>query len=257
MIGFAAISMVLTVALFRNAPPLLTIAAVLLGLGGAVLPAIPSDGLYMPETWAGIFLLLSALAYSCGAVGVAVSCVTIALCARELALPYAVACCGIALYERRMKEVRYYAIGASVFAAYYCTHSIVASGHIQPGDMHHTSSWIALGGWQFVVRTVAMGGWFLLLPSWVAAIGAVLVLASLWGPADRRLKAMVLIYLLGFCVVGQSFNTYWGLMTGPSWALAMVYGTMGLQHLLKDAFGRTDQSNPPFAVGGCPTELQS
>jgi hypothetical protein len=239
MVTLAVLSLALTVVVFRNSPPLITLTAVLLQLGGALLPAIPTDGLYLPETWAGIFLLLSALAYTVGAVGVAVSCVTAAVCARELALPYALVCCGVALYQRRMREVGYYTIGGCVFVAYYSAHAIAVTGHVQPGDMHHISSWIAFGGWQFVVRTVAMGGWFLVLPPWVAAVGAVVVLASLWGPADVRLKAMVLIYLVGFCVVGQSFNTYWGLMTGPSWALATVYGLMGLQRLIIGALSRT------------------
>jgi hypothetical protein len=246
MLTLAVLSLALTVVVFRNSPPLITLTAVLLQLGGALLPAIPTDGLYLPETWTGIFLLLSGLAYTLGAVGVAVSCVTAAVCARELALPYALVCCGAALYERRMREVGYYAIGGCVFVAYYSAHAIAVTDHIRPGDMHHTGSWIAFGGWQFVVRTVAMGGWFLLLPAWVAAIGAVLVLASLWGPADRRLKAMVLIYLLGFCVVGQSFNTYWGLMTGPSWALAAVYGLIGMQRLVTSA--RTHHPPAPMSA---------
>jgi hypothetical protein len=80
-----------------------------------------------------------------------------------------------------------------------------------------------------------MGGWFLLLPLWAAAGGAVLILASLWSPADVRLKIVVVMYLAAFCVVGHSFNSYWGLMTGPTWGLAAVYGLGGLHRLTRDA----------------------
>jgi hypothetical protein len=235
MLVLAALAMALTILVFRNAPPLVTILAILLQIGGAVIPAIPTDGLYMPEAWAGIFLLLSVLGYTLGAMPFAVCCAVAAICARELALPYVFACLGLALYERRLDEVGWYALGLCVFAGYYGIHAVVAASHIQAGDMAHTSSWIAFGGWQFVVRTVGMGGWYLMLPWWMAAVGAVVVLASLWGPADRHLKTMVLMYLIGFCIVGQSFNTYWGLMTGPTWSLAMVYGLLGLSRLLRAA----------------------
>ncbi|MEO5897262.1 MAG: hypothetical protein ABIS06_16345 [Vicinamibacterales bacterium] len=233
MVGLAAVAIALTVLVFRNAPPLLTIIAVLLQIGGVLLPAIPTDGLYMPETWTGIFILLSVLSYTLGAVRCAVCSAIAAICARELALPYVAACCGLALYERRTEELRWYAIGLCVFVAYYGIHAVMATSHTQAGDMAHTYSWIAFGGWQFVVQTVAMGGWFLMLAPWTAAVGAVVVLASLWGPADRHLKALVLIYLFGFCVVGQSFNTYWGLMTGPSWGLGIPYGLIGVHRLIK------------------------
>jgi hypothetical protein len=234
----ACTAVVLTIGIFRNASPVLLGTAILLQLGAAVLPSIPSDGLYMPETWAGILLLLSISAYTLGARRSAVCFAVAALCAREIALPYVAASCALAAYERQTDELRWYAVGLGVFSVYYGAHVAMSAAHIQPGDMAHTGSWIAFGGWRFVVRTVNMGGWFLILPAWTAAIGAVLVLASVLGPADRHLKAMVITYMIGFAVVGQSFNDYWGLMTGPTWGLAIVYGVIGIGRLL--GFARTE-----------------
>ena len=237
MLGLAGLAMTLTVVLFRDAPPGLTVLAVGMQLGSSVFPAIPTDGLYMPEAWAGIFLLLAVLGHSLGAFRFAICCAVLAACARELVLPFVFAGLAFAIHARRWDQVRWYVGGLAAFSAYYLVHVYLAIAHMQPGDMLHKGSWIAFGGWRFVVRTVAMGGWYLMFPRWVAAIGVVVVLASLWGPADRHLKAMVIIYLAGFCIVGQNFNDYWGLMTGPVWGLATVYGVIGLDRLTRAARG--------------------
>jgi hypothetical protein len=235
IIGLSLLALVLTVLMFRNAPPFLTVAAAVMQIGAVVMPSIPADGLYMPETWAGVFLVLSVLGYSLSWMRLAVCAAIAAVCARELALPYVVVAIAMAFLSRRTRELRWFAAGLTVFVAYYLGHAWVAMTHVEPGDMAHKASWIAFGGWGFVVRTVSMGGWFLVLPLWTAAIAAVVVLASLWSPADRHLKAVVGLYLAGFCVVGQPFNTYWGLMTGPTWGVAAVYGLMGLRHLVREA----------------------
>ena len=238
MVSLAALALLLTVIIFRNAPPLITIVAIVMQIGFSAIPAIPMDGLFMPELWAGMFLLLSILTHTLGAFRLAVCFAVAAVCARELALPFVLMGLGFAAQARRWDQVRWYAWGLAVFVAYYLAHIVLAVSHIEPGDMLHKGSWIAFGGWRFVVRTVAMGGWFLMLPGWVAAVGVVVVLAALWGPADRHLKAMIAVYLSAFCIVGQTFNTYWGLMTGPAWGLATVYGLIGLHTLIHASLGR-------------------
>jgi hypothetical protein len=90
---------------------------------------------------------------------------------------------------------------------------------------------VTYNGWPFVLNTIGMGGWYLVLPAWAAAFGAIPILASLWSTADLRLKLLVAIYVAAFCFVGHSFNGYWGLMTGPSWGLASVYGLDALHRL--------------------------
>lgn len=232
LLGLGVVAVLLTFWAFRQSPVAITVAATVLAIGSAALPFVPADGLYLPELWAGLFLLVSILAYTLGAVRLGAFCAVAAVCARELAFPYAAAGLGLALHAGRRTEVRWYVVGLCVFATYYAVHALTAYSHIQPGDMAHTFSWITFGGWPFVVTTVGMGGWLILLPRWAAAIGAVVVLASLWGPADRHLKAMVVIYLVGFSIVGQSFNNSWGLLTGPAWGLAMVHGLLGLRQLL-------------------------
>jgi hypothetical protein len=250
MLILAVMALAMTAFAFRNSPPGILTLAILLQIGAALFPAIPRDGLYMPETWAGILLLLSVLAYTVGAMRLAVAAAIAAACARELALPYVFVSIAFALQARRFDEVRWYVVGLLVFGVYYGAHIFVARSHIRPGDMFHTASWLAFGGWGFVIRTVSMGGWYLMLPLWTAAIGAVAVLASLWGPADRHLKAMVIIYICIFSIIGQRFNTYWGLMTGPVWGLATLYGVVGVRMLVRASMsGSSDPRHPRSRSG--------
>ena len=235
MCGLGILAFLGTVWLMKSRPVIVQIWAAVVTLGATVLPFLPISGLYLPELWAGLFLLLSVLAYSLGAVRAAVCAAVLAVCAREIAMPYVLVSLAIAIKERRMQEVRWYIAGLAVFALYYVAHVVVARQHIRPGDMAHTHSWIAFQGWPFVVSITAVGGWHMLLPRWTAAIGAVLMVASVWSPADRHVKIMAVTYAALFCVVGQAFNNSWGLLTGPSWGLATAYGVLGLQQLLRSA----------------------
>jgi hypothetical protein len=234
MLTLGAVGLAGSVLIFRNAPPALTIAAALIQLGAALLPGVPTDGLYMPETWSGVCLLLSILAYTFGWFRVAVCCAIAAACARELALPYSLFALGLAIHGKRGSEVRWYLAGLALFVIYYVTHALLVSRYILPDDYGYTT-WVIFNGWRFVVSTVGMGGWHLVLPLWTAAVSAVIIVASLWSPADIHLKVVVAMYMGLFCIVGHSFNSYWGLMTGPSWGLATVYGFMGLRRLVHAA----------------------
>jgi hypothetical protein len=233
VLGLAAV--VATVRVFRGESAAAKVVAVFFVLGAAVLPFVPIDGLYLPELWAGIFLLSSALAYSLGAWRAAVCCAIAAICARELAMPFVLASMAIAFHERRWRELRWYIGGLVIFSAYYIGHVAVARTHIHPGDMSHTYSWISFGGWPFVVSLAALGGWHILFARWTGAIGAMLVAASAWSRADRHVKIMAIVYPSLFCVVGQPFNNSWGLLVGPAWGLASAYGVLGLQRLVRSA----------------------
>jgi hypothetical protein len=238
MFGLGVAALIATARVFRGLPAGIRLVAIVLGLGAAVVPFLPTDGLYLPELWAGIFLLLSVLFYALGAARPAVCCAIAAACARELVMPYLLASVALAWRERRWQEVKWYAGGLAVFAAYYGAHVTAARAHIFPGDMAHTFSWLSFGGWPFVVSTTAMGGWHILFPRWTGAIGAVLVAASIWSPAERHLKIMALTFLSMFCVLGQPFNNAWGLITGPTYGLAAAYGVLGVQQLVRSALNR-------------------
>jgi hypothetical protein len=233
MFGLGLVAVIATVQVFAGQPAFVRLVAVFLSLGAAALPFLPIDGLYLPELWAGILLLLSVLAYSLGAVRLAICCAVAAACARELALPYIVVSLALAGRERRSLELRWYAGGLTLFAGYYIAHVLAARAHIHPDDMAHTYSWVTFSGWRFIVTLTAMGGWHILLPRWTGAIGAVLVAASIWSPAERHLKIMAATYLSLFCVIGQAFNNSWGLLLGPTWGLASAYGVLGLKQLLR------------------------
>lgn len=211
-----------TLRLFDKAP------AIVLPLAGAIQVgavhlALKPDGVYKPELWAGGLMALSVLAYLSRRTALAVACGVLAVMAREIALPYALVCLGLALYDGRRKEAGAWIVGLAVWAALYGWHVAHVLPFIQPGDYAHPS-WLAFGGWTFVVSTVGWSGVYHLLPRWVSALGAVAALSCLWAPVDRHLKAVVLVYVAVFCVVGLPLNGYWGIMTGPSWVIATAYG---------------------------------
>ena len=106
---------------------------------------------------------------------------------------------------------------------------------METADPAHPS-WVQLGGLQFVLATIGFGGWLYLMPSWVAAVACVLLVAAMWAPTRvEHIKGTVATYLAFFAVVGQPFNQSWGLMTAPTWAIAYALGVHGLVRLVNQA----------------------
>ena len=64
MLAIGATAVALSFFVFRRISLPFLVVGMLLLLGSAALPFVPIDGLYLPELWAGIFLLLSILAYA-------------------------------------------------------------------------------------------------------------------------------------------------------------------------------------------------
>jgi hypothetical protein len=189
----------------------------------------------LSESWAGLLILLSVACYVRGLPVSGAILGIFAVLIRELAAPYCAVCALVSLRERRWREVTVWTLGAVVCAAYYTAHFVAVWAHRLPNDWAHQSSWVQGGGLQFVLNTVRINQWCLILPSFSAAGICTLILASWWTPVPLQLRAAALAYLAFFAVVGQPFNDYWGLVTAPLWAIAAAFGLHALRHLRTEA----------------------
>lgn len=227
-IGLAAISLR---SRFRGSA--LVAAIVLLG---TMLPALLNRpaAVVMAEIWAGVLIALSLAAYhfrrwTAGAlVGV------LAIFVRELAAPYGLVCGVLAWREQRRAEGAVWVIGGFVYAAYFAFHAGAVMAAVQPTDYAWPQSWLRWLGWPFVLQTAWVSGWTIQLPYLATPIVAVLALA---GTAARsmppQLRWSLLAYVLVFSAVGQEFNFYWGFVTAPLWAYALLYTPEGLRALCR------------------------
>ena len=234
LIGIVIWAIAWTVGLFARARSEILLLAVLAQVGAAATALTPL-GVVLSETWAGLCLALSALAYARGRTSLGASLGLAGLFVRELLVIYVAVCVVLALRDRRWRELAIWAAGGSAWVVFYAIHATAAMHAMQAGDLAHPS-WVQLGGLRFVLATIGFGGWLYLMPPWVAAIGCVLLVASVWSPVKAaHIKAAVVAYLVFFAVVGQPFNQSWGLLTASVWSIGYGLGVEGLLRLMKEA----------------------
>jgi hypothetical protein len=100
-----------------------------------------------------------------------------------------------------------------------------------------------------LVGKVRWQGWLVLLPTWVAALVVPVLAASfLHAGTDRRARLVGAVYLIFFLLVGQPFDTYWGLLAWPVWALIFGAGAQEIADCLRTALVAGD-AEPRKAVG--------
>lgn len=234
LIGLVIWVIAWTVGLFSRARSEILLLAVLAQVGAATTALTPLGGL-LPETWAGICLALSALAYARGRPSLGTGFGLAGLFVRELLVLYVAVCVFLAVRQRRWRELAVWVAGGSAWVVFYVIHATAATHAMHAGDLAHPS-WVQLGGLRFVLATIGFGGWLYLMPPWVAAIGCVLLVASVWAPVKAaHVRGAVVAYLMFFAVVGQPFNQSWGLLTASVWAIAYGLGVQGLLRLIKQA----------------------
>jgi hypothetical protein len=233
-----------TLMLLMSEAPEAMLIALLAQIGVTIsLLKVPQFAL-MAEAWAGFLIAASVVAYGRRWWSAGAALGVLALLARELTAPYCVACGVMALSRKRWRESAVWAIGAALYSAFLLLHVWLVSAQLGPAELAHKQSWVQFGGLPFLLRIVSFSGWYDVLPIWSRAVGLVLLVASVWATkAPRQLQVMVAAYLLFFSIVGQSFNQYWGLVTGPAFALATGYGVAGLWRLIGAA-----RTKPTYAA---------
>ena len=223
-----------TVSFGRTVP--LSLSVIMLAVQvGAVVPGLIPQGVYLPEAWAGLLIALSVLAYHRQMPVAGAVFAVLAAFARDLAAPYLIVC--LLLTNDR----RWLLAGGALLASYYGWHAAQVFALIPPDAQSHPS-WLAFGGWPFIISTVQASGWFLIAPCAFAVLGAVLVVASV-ATTTSYLRWTVVAYLALFSMVGLPLNAYWGLLMAPTWGLAIPSGMLTCAAILR-AVGRRPEQPP-------------
>jgi hypothetical protein len=196
---------------------ILSMATVLL-LWGPLSLAVWNFHYTMPIYWAGIFVALSCCAYGLGRPGWGVGCGLAAIFFRELAIPYVLTAMAIAAWNRQRRELLFWLVGLSAWAAFYAYHAWRVLALIPDNASSQPNSYIQFGGLKFALSAFQMNYYLLVIPLWCTAVFVLLCLAGLLrhgNPFTRRLALSIGIYLVFFSIVGQEFNAYWGFLATP------------------------------------------
>ncbi len=194
-----------------------------LTISGTMLPCLLGDLFVLPEMWAGILIGLSAVAYGTERRKLGFAAGLSALFVRELAGLWCLVCLLLDAKQRRWRGVAMWTAGLAGYALFLRLHVARVLPLISAHDVAHEHGWVRFGGAGFVISTVQVNAWLLLLPQWVTAIYFVAALAGAAGwssSAGQRIGLGVAGYALAFAIVGQPFNQYWGSLTAPLFALA-------------------------------------
>jgi hypothetical protein len=225
----------------------------LLSISGAMLPCLLADLFVMPELWAGVLIGLSAAAYGTERRNLGLTAALAALFFRELSCLWYVVCLLVDARDRRWRDVAAWFAGLAAYGVFFVVHAATVLPLISANDVAHSEGWVRFGAAGFVISTVQMNGWLLLLPQSVTAmyLVAALVGAAGWsGPAGQRIGLGLAGYALAFSVVGQSFNQYWGSLTAPLFALAVGAFPAACGDLWRAARGRTAAGAGLAPLGG-------
>ncbi len=210
-------------------------------LTGAVLPSVLGDLLVMPELWSGVLVALSAVCFGTKRRAAGVAAGVAALFFRELAAPYVLVCLGVTLYERRGRELVWWTAGLVAYAVFVTLHVRNVLPRMTPDDTAHAAGWIRFGGAGFLISTVQMNAYLLLLPQWVTAVYLGSTLLGCWAwrtAAGTRIGLTVAVYAVAFSIVGNDFNQYWGSMIAPICCLPASRGPAALVQLARAATTR-------------------
>lgn len=180
------------------------------------------------EVWAAVLLLAAMAARRCERPLVGASFEVVALCFRELVLPWVTVALVWAVWKRRWREAAVSAVGLGVWGMFLAWHAGQVHSRLTPEEMATgtgVSGWLTFGGAGFLASTMRMNGLLAAAPS---VVGLGLLVAGSFGlvrrndEIGRRLAVVTGLYVLTFAVVGQPFNIYWGLMYVPAlgWGLA-------------------------------------
>jgi hypothetical protein len=204
-------------------------------LSGPLVYSIIPGPYLMHEFWAGILILLSLAIYANGWRYTSIIAGLAALFLRELALPFVLVMLTLAFIERKRREAYIWLIGLGIFSIEFLIHWMIASKFITPADKALQGSWIAFGGWSFVLNTAQVHPFLILAPAWLTAIVLPLSILGLMAqqtPWGRRIACTAGFYMLAFMVVGRPFNLYWGLI----YTFLVPFGLLHHTRILRNIF---------------------
>jgi hypothetical protein len=201
------------------------------GLGGLLQPM---TGLFH-ESWAALLLPLMIAIYRPERWWPAVIAGGAALMIRELALPMILAMGGLALIEKRWKEVVGWAAVVAIFAVYLTLHRHWVSQVVLPGDLP-SPGWSAMLGLQFALKSISKVTFGIRLPD---ALPSALLILSLLGWASVRAgwSLRVAILLAGYgtmiALFARTDTFYWALIAAPLSFAGLVFLPKAVADLVK------------------------
>lgn len=187
------------------------------------------------ELTAGALLLLSAMAYGARWRWLGLAAAVAALFVRELAAPFVLIALWFTWRDKRWPELIAWLGALAAYAAFFAWHYLMVQATVLPTDPSYPSGWLAFGGLQFLVRTAAFNGVFLLFPLWVSALILPLGMLGLlsWpGTVGRMAAITVAVYLVLLAIFGKPVNDYWGALYTPLLTLGLVWAPAALRDLL-------------------------
>ena len=207
-------------------------------LTGPLMLCVLGDIFVMPVIWAGVLITLSISAYGLDrpAWGTVIG-LSAAFCS-ELALPYCGLCAALAGWHHRRRELAAWAVGLAAWLVYFGLHCVQVARLITPDALAHRDGWIQFGGASFVLSTVQMNPYLLLLPQWVAALyfaAAMFGFAGWHTPLGQRAGLTAALFVAALGIVGQEFNQYWGTLFAPLLCFGFVRFPQSLRDLWKAA----------------------
>ena len=186
--------------------------------------------LYLHECWAMTLILLSLAVRTDRRWWPAVVFGVAAVMFRETALVYLGTMAAVALFQKRWSEVAGWAGGAVAWLGFYLWHIHEAALAQVPSPLS-APSWLALGGWPFVVSSVRFSSGLVLAPYWLAAVIVPLALAG-WlfarGPVALRAGLTAVAFATVFLVVGRTINLYWGLLYAGALLPGLAFAPRGI-----------------------------
>jgi hypothetical protein len=226
-IGLAGLGMT-AVALARLHGPALAAAGTFLILGGLGWCFIEPGRVYLfAEQWAGALIALSVAAYALERWPIGFAAGLAALFFRELSAIYCLLALALAWWQTRRRETVAWLAGFAAYGAFLTFHVQQVLPRLPSGSGASASTWIQFGGVTFLLET-GLANFFtvLVLPWWFVAITlplGLLGLASWPGAMGTRCLLTVLGYLAAFAVVGQWFNSCWGLLYAPLLTMGLAW----------------------------------
>jgi len=190
----------------------------------AYIPLLREYPVHFHETWAGMLISISLAAHLQRRWVLSAAVTLLALCIRELAVPYAVMLTALSLYNGRRKAALLLGIVMTLYIGLLAAHTVHVNSLLRPDDVG--KGWWGFPGWSHVLETANFSVFLLLTPQWLDALLLPLILLGLWGwPHEEGLSlpTVVTAYLCLFAVVGNPNNAYWGAMYTSLLPIGLLY----------------------------------